>query len=139
MQWPPAAGPEAACAPSRLFRGDNTLLPSQCHSTHPPPHTQAHTNTHKHTHQNAHTGIDKACKVFYRANTAYLAASSDFFEVRTATVQAAIDLYGNATEAAAVVAAWDTVGAPRAPFPNQDLPTCDPLLGTTGVVTAAGC
>lgn len=69
--------------------------------------------------------------MFYRANTAYLAPSSDFYELRLATARAAADLFGASTpEVAAVQAAWDIVGAPTAPFPTPAAPTCDAMFAT---------
>lgn len=69
--------------------------------------------------------------MFHRANTAYLAPSSDFYELRMATARAAVDLFGPSTpEAAAVQVAWDIVGAPTAPFPEPSAPTCDALFAT---------
>jgi vibriolysin len=56
-------------------------------------------------------GIDKAGAIFYRALTTYLSSNSNFSAARTATAQAATDLYG-ATVAQSVQQAWDAVGAP---------------------------
>ncbi len=56
-------------------------------------------------------GITKAGAIFYRANTQYLTSSSNFAAARSATVQAATDLYDAAT-ADAVNKAWDAVGVP---------------------------
>jgi bacillolysin len=47
--------------------------------------------------------------VFYRAFTLYLTPSATFADARTATVQAALDLYGEAV-ATEVEAAWSAVG-----------------------------
>ncbi|MCB1032560.1 MAG: M4 family metallopeptidase [Acidobacteria bacterium] len=59
-------------------------------------------------------GMSKAEQIFYRAQTNYLTSSSDFSALRTATAQAATDLYG-ATDAAAVHEAWCAVGVPGCP------------------------
>jgi bacillolysin len=48
-------------------------------------------------------------RIFYRGFTAYLTPSATFADARAATVQAALDLYGEA-EAAQVGAAWTAVG-----------------------------
>lgn len=56
-------------------------------------------------------GMAKAEQIFYRAQVNYLTANSNFEAARTATAQAATDLYG-ATEANAVHEAWNAVGAP---------------------------
>ncbi|MBM7588096.1 neutral peptidase B [Bacillus pakistanensis] len=60
-------------------------------------------------------GKDKAEKIFYRALTLYLTASSDFSHMREAAVQSARDLYPDKTgepsaEVQAVMAAYDAVG-----------------------------
>ncbi|MBS0231291.1 MAG: M4 family metallopeptidase [Proteobacteria bacterium] len=62
---------------------------------------------------NGNTGItgigrDKAAKIWYRALTVYMNSSTDYAGARSATVSAALDLYGS-TEANAVNAAWDAV------------------------------
>jgi len=69
--------------------------------------------------------------VFYGASYRYLARSSDYYDLRMATKQAAEDLYGaSSTEATAIDAAWNAVGAPRGPYPNPDPATCDPTFAT---------
>ncbi|MFD3447292.1 M4 family metallopeptidase [Microbacteriaceae bacterium 4G12] len=56
-------------------------------------------------------GRDKMGQVFYRANTAYLTASSTFSQARASLVQAAADLYGaSSTEVTTVNKAFDAVG-----------------------------
>ena len=55
-------------------------------------------------------GRDKTERIFFRALTTYLQASSQFLDARVATLQAAEDLYGTgSTEVSAVQAAWDVV------------------------------
>ena len=54
-------------------------------------------------------GMAKAEKIFYRALTTYMSANTQFSGARTATANAANDLYG-ATEKAAVECAWGAVG-----------------------------
>lgn len=56
-------------------------------------------------------GIAKAQAIYYRANTTYLTASSNFQAMRNATAQAAAELYDASTEDA-VQKAWDAVGVP---------------------------
>ena len=56
-------------------------------------------------------GMDKAAAIFYRALTVYMTSTTNFEGARTATAQAATDLY-TTTEVDAVHAAWDAVGAP---------------------------
>jgi bacillolysin len=56
-------------------------------------------------------GREKLGKIYYRALTVYLTANSDFSDARKATVQSAIDLYGEGSEEeAAVNAGFDAVG-----------------------------
>jgi vibriolysin len=57
------------------------------------------------------TSLTMGAKIWYRALTVYMTSTSNFSAARTATVNAATDLYG-ATAAATVTAAWDAVGAP---------------------------
>jgi bacillolysin len=57
------------------------------------------------------TSINMAAKIWYRALTVYMNSSTGFLGARTATAQAATDLYG-AAAAATVNQAWDAVGAP---------------------------
>ena len=58
-------------------------------------------------------GIEKALRIFYRANTLLFTASTDFAGARSATAQAAIDLYGSCSaEWRSVHTAWDAVGVP---------------------------
>lgn len=63
-------------------------------------------------------GMAKAEQIFYRALSTYMNSNTDFKGAKTATAQAAQDLYG-ATEKAAVVAAWCAVGV--------DLNNCDDI------------
>ena len=56
-------------------------------------------------------GRDKAAKIWYRALTVYMTSSTTFAGARTATINAATDLYGSTSaEVAAVKAAWTAVG-----------------------------
>lgn len=54
-------------------------------------------------------GMAKAEQVFYRALTLYMTNNSQFNDAKSATVQAATDLYG-ATDAQRVADAWNAVG-----------------------------
>ena len=55
-------------------------------------------------------GREKAIQLWYKALTTYMTSSTDYAAARTATLQAASDLYGaNSTERAAVSAAWNAV------------------------------
>ncbi|MBX0291615.1 M4 family metallopeptidase [Hymenobacter sp. HSC-4F20] len=56
-------------------------------------------------------GIDDAAKIAYRAESVYLTASATYASARTATVQAATDLYGaSSPQVTAVTNAWYAVG-----------------------------
>lgn len=79
--------------------------------------------------------ISKAAKIFYRANTVYLTASSGFEAARAATISAATDLYGAASaEVASVSAAWTAVGV-SAPVEYTVLTTQSNIAGATGSST----
>ena len=56
-------------------------------------------------------GITKAAKIWYRAQTTYLTTNSQYSDARNATVNAAIDLYGDGSqEHIQVQNAWHAVG-----------------------------
>jgi len=58
-------------------------------------------------------GRAKAEKIWYRALTVYMTSSTNYAGARTATLNAASDLYGaGSVEASAVAAAWTAVGRP---------------------------
>ncbi len=59
-------------------------------------------------------GLTKAEQIFYRALTTYMTSSTTFSAARTATANAAQDLYG-ATEKTAVETAWCAVGVGSCP------------------------
>ena len=59
-------------------------------------------------------GMAKAEQIFYRALVTYMSQSTDFFGARSATIQAAQDLYG-ATEVTALESAWCAVGVGNCP------------------------
>jgi Zn-dependent metalloprotease len=55
-------------------------------------------------------GRDKLGRIWYRALTVYMTSSTDYAGARTATLNAARDLYGaGSAERAAVAAAWSAV------------------------------
>jgi zinc metalloprotease ZmpA len=55
-------------------------------------------------------GHDKLGKIWYRALTTYMTSGTTYAQARTATLNAATDLYGaNSTERATVAAAWSAV------------------------------
>jgi Zn-dependent metalloprotease len=56
-------------------------------------------------------GADAAAKIWYKAITAFMVSDTDFQGARTATLQAAIELYGlGSTEYVAVANAWGLCG-----------------------------
>ncbi len=58
-------------------------------------------------------GRNKADRIWYRALTVYMTASTNYAAARVATVKAANDLYGSAsTESAAVAAVWTALNRP---------------------------
>jgi len=75
-------------------------------------------------------GMAKAEKIFYRAQTVMLVPNSDFEDMRTATAQAARDLYG-AAEEASVHSAWCAVGVPGCPdyFGVHEVAHCRAISG----------
>ncbi|MBV6696115.1 M4 family metallopeptidase [Kitasatospora aureofaciens] len=63
-------------------------------------------------------GRDKALQVWYKALTAYMTSTTDYAAARTATINAATDLYGaNSTEVYQVGVAWAAVSVGQVP-PN---------------------
>jgi vibriolysin len=66
-------------------------------------------------------GMEKAIRVFYRANTDFLTPNSSFAAARTASLQAAVALGLTAAEQASVADAWAAVGvsAPAQPDPTD--------------------
>jgi Zn-dependent metalloprotease len=69
--------------------------------------------THAHVAGPLVTGIgaDKAAKIWYRAITTYMTSSTNFAGARTATLNAASDLYGTASvEYTSVATAWSACG-----------------------------
>ncbi|WP_239013927.1 M4 family metallopeptidase [Archangium violaceum] len=61
-------------------------------------------------------GLEKAGRIFYKANTDFFTASTTFEQAKTYTVQAAEALYGaGSAESAAVTEAWKAVGVPPPP------------------------
>jgi Zn-dependent metalloprotease len=84
----------------------------------------------------AMTSIDMGAKIWYRALTVYMNSSTNFLGARSATAQAATDLYG-ATAAAAVNLAWDAVGAP-APTPPAATVTLTNGVAVTGIGSSTG-
>lgn len=79
-------------------------------------------------------GKDKAAAVWYRALSAYMTSTTNYAGARTATLQAAADLYGtNSQERYLVSKAWAAVSVGTAlPDPGNGNPTPDPTDPPTG-------
>ena len=87
-------------------------------------------------------GMAKAEKIFYRALVTYMNQNTNFAGARTATAQAAQDLYG-AAEKTAVETAWCAVGVGTCPDGGTDPtdPTGDVLtngVAATNLAASAG-
>jgi Zn-dependent metalloprotease len=82
-------------------------------------------------------GLAKAEQIFYRALTTYMTSGTDFNGARTATAQAATDLYG-ATEATAVETAWCAVGVGACPSTTPPPPTGGSELSNGVAATGLG-
>lgn len=85
-------------------------------------------------------GLAKAEQIFYRALTTYMNQSTNFSGARTATAQAAQDLYGT-TEKFAVETAWCAVGVGTCPDGGGPTPTDNVLengVAKTNVSAATG-
>ncbi len=83
------------------------------------------------------TSLTMAAKIWYRALTVYMTSSTNFSGARTATVNAATDLYG-ATAAATVTAAWDAVGAPGGSGGGGTTTTLSNGVAVTGIGASTG-
>ncbi|RKE23550.1 M4 family metallopeptidase [Streptomyces sp. TLI_171] len=78
-------------------------------------------------------GKDKAAAVWYRALTTYMTSTTTYSSARTATLQAAADLYGaNSQERYLVSKAWAAVSVGTAlPDPGTASPTPSPSTSTS--------
>ncbi|MFI8255270.1 M4 family metallopeptidase [Streptomyces filamentosus] len=85
-------------------------------------------------------GKDKAAAVWYRALTTYMTSTTNYAGARTATLQAATDLYGtNSQERYLVSKAWAAVGVGTAlPDPGTGTPTPSPSTPTPSPTTPPG-
>jgi len=81
-------------------------------------------------------GMAKAEKIFYRALVTYMNQNTDFAGARTATAQAAQDLYG-ATEKTAVETAWCAVGVGTCPSGGTTPPTGNVLANGVAATNLA--
>jgi Zn-dependent metalloprotease len=83
------------------------------------------------------TSLDMAQRIWYRALTVYFTSSTNFQGARTATVQAATDLYG-AAAAATVTSAWDCVAVPGGGGGGGGVTTLTNGVTVTGLSGATG-
>ncbi|MGW4779783.1 M4 family metallopeptidase [Streptomyces filamentosus] len=85
-------------------------------------------------------GKDKAAAVWYRALSTYMTSTTNYAGARTATLQAAADLYGtNSQERYLVSKAWAAVGVGTAlPDPGTGTPTPSPSTPTPSPTTPPG-
>ncbi|RKH65597.1 M4 family metallopeptidase [Corallococcus llansteffanensis] len=82
-------------------------------------------------------GVEKAARIWYKANTDIYTAGTTFAQAKTWTVQAAVALGYDAATQAAVTAAWEAVGVGGTVTP----PTCITLtngVAKTGLSGASG-
>lgn len=83
------------------------------------------------------TGIGASAseRIWYRALTTYMTASTNFSAARTATINAANDLFGaGGTQATAVAQAWCAVGVGTCPGAGTPTPTPTPPTGSNLLV-----
>ena len=74
-------------------------------------------------------GATDGAKIFYRALTVYMTSGTNFAGARTATINAANDLFGStSTQSASVAAAWCAVGVGTCTTPTPT-PTATPTPG----------
>ncbi|GLW73765.1 hypothetical protein Kpho02_60630 [Kitasatospora phosalacinea] len=85
-------------------------------------------------------GRDKAAAVWYRALTTYMTSTTNYASARTATLQAAADLYGtNSQERYLVSKAWAAVSVGTAlPDPGTSSPTPSPSSSTSPSPSPSG-
>jgi thermolysin len=87
------------------------------------------------------TGIGgtNAAKIFYRALTTYMTASTNFAGARTATLSAATDLFGaSSAQYNSVATGWCAVGVGTCPGGSTPTPTPTPTPTGTELLTNGG-
>ena len=82
-------------------------------------------------------GMSKVEQIIYRTNTTYLRPSSNFSAMRSATVRAAADLYGQ-EEVDAVHDAWCAVGVPGCPVDPVESITLENGVSLNGQDASTG-
>jgi len=86
-------------------------------------------------------GVEKAARIFYKANTDIFTASTTFAQAKTGTEQAATQLGYTTAEIASVTAAWEAVGVGGSTPPPTGCTTTVVLsngVTVTGVQAATG-
>ncbi len=84
-------------------------------------------------------GSSAAEKIFYRALANYMTASTNFAGARTATLNAATDLYGStSTQYTRTQTAWCAVGVGSCPGGGTPTPTPTPTPGGAELLTNGG-
>jgi Zn-dependent metalloprotease len=83
------------------------------------------------------TSMNMGAKIWYRALTVYMTSSTNFQGARTATAQAATDLYG-AVAADVVHKGWDAVGVPGTPGGGGGTTTLTNGVAVTGIGASTG-
>ncbi|MER5207991.1 M4 family metallopeptidase [Streptomyces sp. NPDC002825] len=98
---------------------------------------RSHTGTTCNNDTFAGIGKDKAAAVWYRALSTYMTSTTNYAGARTATLQAAADLYGtNSQEGYLVSKAWAAVSVGTAlPDPGTGTPTPSPSTPTPSPTT----
>ncbi|MFE5589123.1 M4 family metallopeptidase [Streptomyces sp. NPDC056549] len=98
---------------------------------------RSHTGTTCNNDTFAGIGKDKAAAVWYRALSTYMTSTTNYAGARTATLQAAADLYGtNSQERYLVSKAWAAVSVGTAlPDPGTGTPTPSPSTPTPSPTT----
>lgn len=83
-------------------------------------------------------GPDNAAKIWYRALTVYMTSGTNFAGARTATINAASDLFGaSSAQASSVTTGWCAVGVGSCSGPNPT-PTPTPTPGSGGELLVNG-
>jgi len=81
-------------------------------------------------------GATDAARIFYRALTVYMTASTNFAGARTATLNAATDLFGaSSSQYTKIATGWCAVGVGSCPS-GTPTPTATPTVAPTGTPTA---
>lgn len=83
------------------------------------------------------TSLNMGAKIWYRALTVYMSSSTNFQGARTATAQAATDLYG-AAAADTVHKGWDAVAVPGTPGGGGGVTTLTNGVAVTGIGASTG-